>query len=84
MVMGLLPLSFAKNLKKAESAIRIKVAVEELEQLKLNIGELKFKFISLCSKTELAMSVEIPIEEEFQLFLKARSLILKREGSEDQ
>lgn len=53
-VMGLLPLSFLKDYKKQQAIDRINVAVSELEQAKLSISQMKFKFIKICSLCQLA------------------------------
>jgi uncharacterized GH25 family protein len=50
-----------------------------MDSLKLSEREMKFKFISICAKSELAMAVEILLDEEFQLFLKAKTIVIKRE-----
>ncbi len=75
MTMGLLPINFSKQFKKDEVNIRLQLAVDELKAAKLTIQEMKFKFIKVCSMCELTMSVEIPVDEEYKLFLKAKSII---------
>ena len=55
--MGLLPLNFAKTLKKKQAIDRLDVAIQELGTIKLTQKEMKFKFTTICSKSEVAMAV---------------------------
>lgn len=54
--MGLLPLSFLKDYKKQQAIERINVAVTELEQAKMSISQMKFKFIKICTLCQVAMA----------------------------
>ena len=76
MVMGLLPLYFAKTLKKKEAIDRLDLAINELEILNLTQRQMKYKFITICSKSEKAMAISIPVEDEdLKFYIKPRYLI---------
>ena len=43
---------------------------------------MKFKFISICSQSDLAMAVNLPVDEDYELYIKPRCLLIKRLKSE--
>lgn len=42
--------------------------------------ELKFFFVKMCDKSKLCMAMSIPTEQQIQLFLRPKRIILAEKG----
>lgn len=59
---------------------RVKAKSKELQSERMSTSNLKFFFVRMCDKSKLCMAMAVPTEQQVQLFLRPKRIILAEKG----